>query len=363
MRRKIKFLNTKGPDFFKTLRRRVDDYFSENKLSKHANVTMVIKTITMLGLYFIPYFLLFTNVFTFFPSLLLFMLMGIGMAGIGVSVMHDANHGAYSSNNKINKILGYTLNMVGATVYIWKLQHNIKHHSYTNIYSEDKDVDGRYIFRFSPHGELKKIHRFQHIYAIPFYGLLTLSWMLVNDFIHFLKNDLNTKNRKVFLRETLILIASKLLYFTYMILLPLLFLDLTWWQFVIGFILMHFTAGIILSIIFQLAHVVEGTSHPLPNKQGNMENEWAIHQMHNTVNFGTNNKSLTWFAGGLNFQVEHHLFPDVCHVHYKRISAIVKRTAEEYKIPYLENSTFIKAFMSHLRLLKKLGRESTGNVA
>jgi linoleoyl-CoA desaturase len=118
---------------------------------------------------------------------------------------------------------------------------------------------------------------------------------------------------------------------------------------------MHYTAGIILSLVFQLAHTVEETTHPMPNAEGIIENDWAIHQLNTTVNFSRKNKVLSWYVGGLNFQVEHHLFPKVCHVHYPEIAPIVKQTAEEFGIPYLEQEHFSNALKSHFAALKRFG--------
>jgi linoleoyl-CoA desaturase len=123
-----------------------------------------------------------------------------------------------------------------------------------------------------------------------------------------------------------------------------------------GFITMHFIAGVILTVVFQLAHTVEGTTHPVPDETGTIENNWAVHQMNTTVNFSRQSRLISWYVGGLNFQVEHHLFPTICHVHYPEISEIVKTTAEEFGIPYLENRTFMDAVNSHIETLRRFGR-------
>lgn len=151
------------------------------------------------------------------------------------------------------------------------------------------------------------------------------------------------------------MILSKSIYFMLFLILPILILNIAWWQVLIGFVIMHLVAGMILSIIFQMAHVVENTDHPDLNLDGDIENTWAIHQMQTTANFANRNKLLTWFCGGLNYQIEHHLFPNICHVHYPEISQIVKETAREYQVPYFHNETFPQAVVSHFKMLKKLG--------
>src|SRR5205085_1117556 len=120
---------------------------------------------------------------------------------------------------------------------------------------------------------------------------------------------------------------------TYMIVIPLLVVHVAWWQFVLGFFAMHLTAGFILGVVFQLAHVVEGTEYPLPDGQGNMEQAWLYHEMDTTSDFAHENKLVCWYIGGLNYQIEHHLFPQICSIHYPQIRDIVRDTALKYGVP------------------------------
>lgn len=345
--------------FFATLRKRVDAYFKENNISKHYNASMVIKTIVLLLAYIIPfvYLLLFNPGFGI--SMLLWSIMGIALAGIGMSIMHDANHGAYTASHKANYWLGNALNLLGGSVFNWKLQHNLLHHTYTNVIELDDDIDDKLILRFSPHTEVKWYHKLQFIYAFVFYGILTLYWALLKDFVQFNRytklgvNKNTPKQNRIVLTK---IVLSKIIYFLIVLVIPIKVFGLSTSSVIIGFLLMHFIAGNILTIIFQLAHTVEGTTHPLPDENGNIENNWAIHQLNTTVDFARHNKALSWFLGGLNFQVEHHLFPTICHVHYPNIAPIVKQTAEEFGVPYLENKTFWQAFGSHFRTLKRFGK-------
>jgi linoleoyl-CoA desaturase len=285
--------------------------------------------------------------------------MGLSKAGIGMSVMHDANHGAYSSSTKVNYWLGHTLNLVGASVFNWKLQHNVLHHTYTNIVDLDDDVEDKAMMRFSPHTRVKWYQKLQFIYAFLFYGILTLYWALLKDFTQFfayIKNGTNRNTRKQNRVAFVKILLSKILYVAVFFALPIFLLHVPVSHMILGFLLMHFIAGVLLTLIFQLAHAVEETSHPLPNSEGNIENTWAVHQLNTTVNFSRKNKLLSWYLGGLNYQVEHHLFPSICHVHYPKISEIVKATAEEFNIPYLENNTLLSAIRSHLKVLRRFGK-------
>ncbi|MBB6612516.1 acyl-CoA desaturase [Pontibacter sp. Tf4] len=356
---KVKFVNKDKNLFFATLRKRVDAYFTENNIPTTANTTMKVKSVVLLLTYFLPFVALLAFQPAFPGSLLLWFVMGLGVAGIGMSIMHDANHGAFSKSKRVNDLMGYTLNFVGGSAFNWKLQHNILHHTYTNVVEMDEDIQDRLVLRFNPHSKVKFFHKLQWVYAFVFYGLLTLYWVVAKDFVQYalfkktgVNNNSTAENRAWFAK----LVAMKLLYFFIVLGVPVLFFGIPFLQVLLGFLLMHFVAGIILTVVFQLAHTVEGTSHPRPDEHGIIENDWAIHQLNTTVNFSRHNKILSWYVGGLNFQIEHHLFPRICHVHYPAIAGIVKETAAEFDIPYMENETFGQAVRSHIATLHRFGR-------
>jgi linoleoyl-CoA desaturase len=347
-------------DFTSTLNKRVNEYFKNNNLSRHANAEMIIKTFVMFALYFIPYCLIVTSAVTSIAWMVpLVVVMGIGLAGIGLSVMHDANHGAYSNKAWVNTVIGYSLNLIGANKFNWKMQHNILHHSYTNVHEEDEDISPRGVLRLTPHSDWKHMHRYQFIYAWFLYGLMTLVWMIVKDFVRMVrydKNGLAKKHKAHIGQEWAILVGSKLIYAGYIFVIPVLFTALAWWQILLGIFIMQYIAGFVLAIIFQPAHVIEGTEFPLPDKNASLENNWAVHQLLTTTNFGNKSRWFTWYVGGLNFQIEHHLFPNICHVHYRKISRIVKETTLEFGLPYKSARTFLGALSGHARLLKQLGQ-------
>jgi len=353
----VKF-SRKDPElFFQTLRERVNQYFEQNNIKKTGNGHMHRKTIAMFAMYFVPFAIILSQVLPDWTAIVLYFLMGIGVSGIGLSVMHDANHGSYSGRSWMNGLMSKSMDIIGGSSFTWKVQHNFLHHTYTNIYELDEDIDDKPFLRLSPHGKLKKYHRFQHIYAMFLYCLATMSWILMKDFkqmLHYHREGLTEKCGFTPTRETIRMIISKTLYILYVVVLPIA-LGVAWWAVLIGFILMHMVAGLLITVIFQLAHVVEGPQHFTPERTGTMENTWAIHQLKTTANFCRNNRLITWFVGGLNFQIEHHLFPHICHVHYKKISEIVKKTAQECNLSYFEHPTFGKAVASHLKVLKMLG--------
>jgi linoleoyl-CoA desaturase len=363
----VRFVSKDKNLFFPTLKKRVDAYFKDQNLSKNANSALVLKTVILTAAYLGPFIALLWFQPSFGVSLILWFIMGIGVAGLGMSVMHDACHGAYSESDRVNYWVGSIyLNMLGGSTFNWNLQHNQMHHMYTNVVHLDEDINDKLVLKFSPHTPVKGFHRLQWIYAFFFYGILTLYWVTFKDFVNFINftnNGVNTNSKSQNIVILTKLIVAKIAYFTVFFGIPTLLFGLPFQEVFLGFLLMHFVGGIILTTIFQLAHSVEGTAHPLPNEKGIIENDWAIHQMNTTVNFSRHNKWLSWYVGGLNFQVEHHLFPKISHVHYPELSAIVKQTAEEFGVPYLENATFGKALRSHITVLHQLGHLPDWNEA
>jgi linoleoyl-CoA desaturase len=357
MKGQVKFIPKEKTDFFPTLKKRVEAYFTDNNISRHANATMVIKTIVLLTAYILPFVLMLFMHASLGFVLGMWAIIGFAHAGLGMSVMHDANHSAYSANEKVNKMLGHVLNLLGGSVENWKLQHNILHHTYTNVTHMDDDIEDKLIMRFSPHTELKKVHKGQFIFSFLFYSITTLYWVTWKDFAQYIRytaNGVNRNNKKKNRILLLEIIGNKIFYFSLFLVLPTL-MGVPFLWVLSGFLLKHAISGVVLTVTFQLAHTVEGTIHPMPDEKGVIENDWAIHQLQTTVNFSRGNKLISWYVGGLNYQVEHHLFTRICHVHYPAISHIVKATAEEYGVPYLENESLGKALVSHVRLLKRFG--------
>ena len=357
----IRYSTAIGRDFASTLNKRVRAYFKDNNISKYANTSMKIKSVFMISLFFVPVgFLLSGLVQSVWLTGLMYFIMGLGTAGIGLSIMHDANHGAYSKNEKVNYYMGRIINFIGGYAPTWKIQHNILHHTYTNVHGYDEDIQPPKWLRFSPQEKHRKIHKFQHLYAWFFYGLMTFSWITAKDFnqlYRYKKMDLTKTENPKFGRLLTELIITKVLYYTFVLVLPMLIIGIAWWWFPIFLFLLHFTAGSILAYVFQPAHVVPETEFVAVEVDDlKIENNFLIHQMQTTANFAPKSRILYWLIGGLNFQVEHHLFPNICHVHYKRLSKIVRETAEEFGVPYNTHSTFFEAIRYHNRMLRTLGK-------
>jgi linoleoyl-CoA desaturase len=286
--------------------------------------------------------------------------LGMFKAFIGFNVCHDAIHGSYSSNEKVNQAFALVFNLIGANASVWKVTHNIVHHMFTNIPGHDEDIEvAPGLVRLSPLEKYHPIMRYQHIYAFVLYGLASLSWVLRKDFKKFFKKRIGFyDNSKHSGWDYFNLFFFKFVYYTLFIVLPVVLLPLAWWQVALGFVLMHVAEGLVLGLVFQLAHVVEGTDYPFPNEDGNIEEAWAIHQMRTTADFARDSFFANFFCGGLNFQIEHHLFPKICHVHYADLSKIVEQTAKEFNVPFNDNPTFFQAVKSHYNMLKMFGKRN-----
>ncbi|MCE7041874.1 acyl-CoA desaturase [Dyadobacter sp. CY312] len=311
----------------------------------------------MLSLYLIPYSLILSGNFSNLAMLGMCVVMGLGVAGVGMSVMHDAIHGSLATSKILNKLFGASIYLLGGNAYNWEVQHNRLHHTYTNIHEVDEDITGKFLLRLSFQEKYKSIHRFQHIYAFFLYSLMTISF-LWKDFkeISLFNKMSESGMTKPFPRKELIrLIISKLAYVVFILAIPMYFLPITFGQWFLGFLAMHCTAGIILSTVFQMAHVVEGTDQPEPDQSGCIENAWAVHQLQTTSNFAGKNRFLSWYIGGLDYQIEHHLFPSISHIHYHALSPIVRATAAEFGYEYNAKKDFFNALGSHVRMLRSMG--------
>ncbi len=359
MIQKLRFTETKNSEFYPVLKERVENYFKENNISKNANFTMWSKITFFLGSFVVLYALMISNRFNHFEMLILAILLGMFAAFIGFNVAHDAIHGSLSENPAINKIFSIVFNILGANPYMWSITHNVVHHTYTNIPGHDEDIEvAPGLIRLSPEDKLKPVHKFQHFYAFLLYGFASLSWVFRKDYVKFFQKKIgNYDNSNHPRKEYFNLFFYKGLYYALFIIIPLIVLNVTWWQFLIGFVCMHLAEGVVLGLVFQLAHVVEGTTFPTPNNEGNIVDDWAAHQMKTTANFDSKNPIVNFFCGGLNMQVEHHLFPKICHIHYTNISHIVRETAHEFNLPYIENKTFGSALVSHYKMLKRFGKD------
>jgi linoleoyl-CoA desaturase len=344
--------------FSKALSLRVDDYFQSRGISRHANLEMISKTVLGIVATIAAYTWLMTGRFTPLEVVGVYVVLGFAQLHMAFNIAHDANHGAYARSKRVNRVLACTFDLVGVSSYMWRLMHNDSHHAFVNVRGADSTFDSGNIFRFSPQDKIRPFHRYQHLYAPFIYCLSSLDWTVTKDF-RWLLREKKFGNRNVIRHPTSELIlrfTAKAFYFTYMIVLPMIFLDVPWYTVIAGFIVMHFFVGFTIALIFQPNHFNENSTFPEADEQGHISNNYIRHIFDTTSDYARGNPFANWILGCLNLHVIHHMFPLICHVHYPALSQIVKETAEEYGLTYRENRTVSGAFLAHLRWLRMLGR-------
>jgi len=348
--------NNKNSVFFNSLKEKVDSYFQSNNIRQTGNYKLYIKTILLSLSALTTYSILVFFTPNVWISIALCMLLGINLAGIGFNVMHDGAHGSFSRKTWVNELMGYSLNFMGGNVYLWKHKHNVNHHSFTNIEGMDDDIDIKPWIRVHSEQEKYWYHRFQHVYWVVLYGITYLLWVYVQDFKKYFTGKIGeTTFKKMSVKEHIIFWASKLLYVGAFIVLPI--FTVGWLNMLIGYLIVSFVCGFVIAVVFQLAHIVEDAAFETPDTPVyKIDNEWAVHQVQTTANFATKSKIVSWFTGGLNFQVEHHLFPRISHIHYPKINQLVKETCEQFGINYMEYPTVLAAVRSHVVHLKQVGK-------
>ena len=352
---RVTFNNRPNP-FYTTLKSEVKNYFTENHIPSTGNGLLYFKTLLFLSvaIYLYIQVVFFTPVW--WLALPMCMLFGINAAFIGFNIMHDGCHGSYSEKDWINNIMGLTLNLLGSNAFLWKTKHNVAHHTYTNIDGLDADITQTSLLRLAPTQPLLKIHQYQHIYGMFLYALISIAWVFHGDFTKYFSHKvLSTEIKDFSTKEHITFWVSKVFYVIIYLIIPIYMLGFS--TFIVGFLTMNLSLGLVLALVFQLAHVVEiAEFENATDADLSIEHEWAIHQVNTTVNFATNNRIVSFFLGGLNFQVEHHLFPKVSHVHYPNIQQIVKKVCEQYNLQYRQYPTVSQAIASHFRMLKQLGK-------
>ncbi|MBK7410806.1 MAG: acyl-CoA desaturase [Saprospirales bacterium] len=353
----VHFDPTMSSEFFQTLRKRIDQYFRDKGVSKKANALMVFKSLFFFAWLILSYFsLLFLPDLALWGATLLFISMGLGSAFFIISVGHDASHGAYSSNTRVNKLLSYSWNLVGISNYMWSLKHNMSHHSFTNVPEHDPDISQNKLMRLNPDYPYRPFYRYQHYYGIFLYGFLSLFIVYFKDFLLFREHQFGNKfieNHGA--REWVTLLLSKVFYVAYSLLIPLLVLPYAWWQILLMYLASHFVAGISIALMLVPPHINPHTVYTAPDSEGNIKNCWATHQIESTIDLSAGSWLVNWFTGGLNTHIVHHIFPNICHIHYRALTPIIEETAKEFGIKYT-NLPFFKALHDHFLFLRELGQ-------
>jgi linoleoyl-CoA desaturase len=351
---KISFNNSNN-SFFQSVKSAVDAYFKTKNMRKTGNWRLYLKAWILIPAAFGIYFYLLSGRYSPVAGIFVSVLFGLTLVCIAFNIMHDACHNSYSGKKWVNGIMGLTMNALGSNAFMWKIKHNIIHHTFTNIDGIDDDIANGPLLRQCITQKWMPMHRFQSIYMFLLYSISTLSWMLRTDFrIYFRRKINNTAINRIDPKEHVIFWASKLLYAFFYVFVPIYMLG--WQPWLVGFLVIHITMGLVLSVVFQLAHMVEMTTFDVAGGDRKViDSEWAIHEIRTTANFAPGNKIISWLVGGLNFQIEHHLFPQISHIHYSALSRIVRQQCDLFGLPYNYYPSAWQALYSHVRLMRKLG--------
>lgn len=353
---KVSFTKDEKCEFITTLRDRVNTYLKQNNLSSKANKAMIIKSVSFALivatlLWFLYYFQASSGL-----VILTWSLLGFFLSTGTMNVVHDALHGAYLNSPSKNRTLGFLMDLIGVSSFYWKKEHTIDHHTFTNIQNHDADLDVPFILRLSPEAPRYAIHKYQHFYAPFLYCLNFFHWAYVSDIKRIWKIMRGKSKENPSKKEVFFLMSFKVIHILLFIVLPCTFLSTPIWVTLIGYLCYLFTASLTMTTIFQLAHIVEGVAFPSPTLDGKISNSFAKHQLATTADFAPKSPWVNYLFGGLNFQIEHHLFPHLCHIHLHKISPIVEKTAKEFGLTYHQNPTFFAAIKSHFKILRMLGK-------
>ncbi|MDB5313732.1 MAG: acyl-CoA desaturase [Gemmataceae bacterium] len=349
--------------FHAELRRRVGEYFAATGKQERGGWRIYTKTIIIMCWLAVSYALLVFVAPAWWAAVPLAVVLAAAMAAAAFNVQHDGGHRAYSNRPWVNRLAALSLDMIGASSYLWHWKHVVFHHTYSNISGHDADIELGSLMRFCPHHRRRWFHRWQHLYLWALYGLMAARWHLFGDFKDVITGMVGP-HRVPRPRgwDLFVFLGGKAFSIGWLIVLPLFFHE--WWVVLIYYFLATAVMGVILSVVFQLAHCVGEADFPIPvDGTLRMEAAWAIHQVQTTADFARGSRVLSWLLGGLNFQIEHHLLPQVCHVHYPALCGIVETVCREYGVRYSAHPTFWAGVVSHYRWLREMGRHDRPIVA
>jgi linoleoyl-CoA desaturase len=350
-----KFANAKQPLHLE-LKKRVQAYLDDHGIKGTGTTKLFTKAILLIVAFIAVYIHLVFYTPIWYLAIAESIVLGGLVAGIGFNVMHDGSHGSFSGNKMMNRVAASSISLLGANHFMWNMKHNMIHHSFTNIDGVDDDIEIGVFMRMAPTQKWYKAHKFQHLYFWILYMLLYVFWIFFTDYKKYFSQKIGSiPLKKMSIADHIEFWSVKIYHAAVFVVIPIAVVG--WVNWLVGFVVMTFFAGFVLSIVFQLAHTVEHTEFPIADIETNkLADEFAAHQIKTTANFATKNKLISWLVGGLNFQIEHHLFPKISHVHYPAISEIVKSICEEYQLQYIEFPTMRKAVAAHVRFLKEMGK-------
>jgi len=348
----MKFKSKNDSDFFSELVKKVDAYMDKKGGNRFADSSIYIKGSFLIGVYLSSYILLLSRSLNTGLSILLVMIMGLAGVMIVFNIVHDASHNVLFKNRSLNKAVAYFGDLMGMNSYIWNIRHNIQHHTFTNVAGGDVLLDSIPFIRVCPQQKKLPMHKYQ-VWYVPFlYMFYSIFWVFFIDINMFKQKQMgNYKNMRHSWREWTKLILFKSFYLFYMIIFPAWIINIPLSTVLIGFLIYHIVAGILLSTVVVLGHCVEGAEYSTPDEDGIIQNSFLQHEWNATYDCSTDSKLLHWITGGLNTHLAHHLFPKLCHCHYLAVTKIIKEHCAEHHVNY-QHYSLGDAIISHFNFLK-----------
>lgn len=357
----FKYISKDSPDFIlKQIKEKADGYFLTHNYTKNGNGYLVLKFIAQL-------LLVAGSVYwVFHASTPLFLCLAYISAGftllvLGINFGHDGAHGCLTGNKKFDGTLFQLIYAIqGLGGYMWQIRHNSAHHIFPNVYDRDSDLEMSPLILLNPKQTSKPIHKYQHIYAPFLYVFVTLIWIFVEDFVILIRKDsANAKIKKIPTIEWVKIVAIKLIYLLNFIVLPVLTTKFGWMDVIVAFFVMHFVVSVFLTFTFFISHHIQEISYVRANEDTHViENSWLSHQINTTIDFHPKSYIAHFIFGGFNTHIAHHIFPEICHIHYPTLTQIIKETLEENKVGHWYKSfTFLQGMRSHILHLKRTAHE------
>lgn len=351
----VKYKKEEKDSFFYTVNKRVNDYFVSNEISKKTNAFGVFKALLFLAAFAVTYTLILRANGSSALLLTCFALLGFIQICLVLNLGHEGVHSSFSNNRIINHLFTYTFDLLGSSGYLWKMRHVYSHHPNPMVPEHDVDIQQTGMLTFQPLENPPPSYKYQKIYAPLLYCFYSLNAILRRDWTDFFSYKIGSKEVKHSTAQVISFIVSKIIYFSYALVLPLIFSGCSWSIVLLGFFFMHVVASLAAATALFPAHLYEESIFPEPDKNGDMSSTWAEHQMSVTMDFGTKWPFASFFFGGINYHAVHHLFPAMAHVHFPEVRKIMVETAAEYNIPYRHMPTLSQAMVSHWKLLRKNG--------
>src|SRR4051794_783453 len=354
----MKFRNGRDKDFHLAVKAKVGAYFESEGVTRYGDWRVLVKGIILISVTAGLYALILSNRLTGLPLLLAALLFGVSCILVSFNLAHDAAHDALTPSRRLNRVIYVaTFLLNGTSPYLWRRRHVGSHHTFPNVQGGDADMDDNPFLRVTPSSPYRRHFRHQHLYAPLVYMLFSPYTVFVYDFEFFFRDRLANMDLKHDLRRLrvmAIVACEKLAYFALMLVIPLLVLDQPWWAVVLGFAVMQCAASLAFTLPLVSTHVAGEIAFPEADESGLVEGSWATHQLATSMDYSPDSRLANWVLGAVNAHAAHHLFPDICHVHYVALSRIIEETAHEYGVPY-HAMPFAAALRSPSRHLKRMG--------